>query len=563
MPLQLPKLPTITSCLTSTRNLIISTHQFHKPPLIMALLGGILMGLTVAPVNWWFLAYFALIPLIFALSQSFSTATLAGLLWGCGYHGIALFWITGIHPMTWMGVPWLYSLLIALVCWLFITFWGAILVTIWAIIMNYIIKIEYSQHPFSWLTIILGVSTWCVLEKIWSLGPLWWSSLAYTQSPYNLPILQLLTFSGTTTVTAFILLINFLLSLIIKDYLTLNFKPSNVSEKSLNHPSKKHFFLLCFSTVIIFTFPHLVGWLIYQKPLSDNPNKSLKVGIIQGNIPNEIKLSAPGWQQALINYQEGYQFLAKQNVDLIITPETALPFFYDDIEQNTSFYQIVKEQKIPIILGAFKALNKNDYTNSLFSLNSEGKAISRYDKIKLVPLGEYIPFRSILGGIIRRLSPLDTQLIAGDYNQHFTTPHGDAIASICYDSAFSEVLRQQALKGGEFIVTASNNAHYSDRMPFQHHAQDVMRAIETGKWMARATNTGYSAIVNPRGETIWLSHLNEYQTHTETIYRRQQQTFYVLKGDWLNKIFLLIIVTYFFFRITIIKFSHLQSKQKY
>jgi len=291
----------------------------------------------------------------------------------------------------------------------------------------------------------------------------------------------------------------------------------------------------------------------------------LKIGIIQGNIPNEIKLYDPGLQQALINYQEGYQTLAKANVDLIITPETALPFFNDDIEHNTSFYQIVKQEKIPIILGAFKALNKTDYTNSLFSINSEGKVISRYDKIKLVPLGEYIPFRSILGGIIRRLSPLETQLIAGDYSQHFITPIGGAshkatlsvIASICYDSAFGEVFRQQALKGGEFIVTASNNAHYSDTMPEQHHAQDVMRAIETGKWMARATNTGYSAIVNPHGETIWLSHLHEYQTHTDTIYRRQQQTFYVLKGDWLNRFFVFILLVYLSF-LTFRKLFYLQ-----
>ncbi len=520
-------------------------HLFRKFSLIMALLGGVSMGLTVAPVNWWFLAYVALIPLIFALSQSVLTASLAGFLWGCGYHGIALFWITGIHPMTWMGVPWLYSLLIALVCWWFITFWGAILVSIWAIIMNYIIKIEYSQQLFSWITIILGVSSWCVLEKTWSLGSLWWSSLAYTQSPHNLPILQLLTFSGTTTVTAFILLINFLVYFIIKSYFF-----------SKNY-SKIYLHLLTFSTLLIFISTYFIGWLIYQNPLNDNPSQKIKVGIIQGNIPNEIKLNDPGLKQALINYQEGYQTLAKDNIDLIITPETALPFFNDDIEYNTSFYQIVKEEKIPIILGAFQALNKIDYTNSLFSINSEGKVISRYDKIKLVPLGEYIPFHSILGGIIRRLSPLDTQLIAGDYSQHFITPKGGAIASICYDSAFSEVFRQQALKGGEFIVTASNNAHYSDTMPEQHHAQDVMRAIETGKWMARATNTGYSAIVNPHGETMWLSHLNEYQTHIDTIYRRQQQTFYVGNGDWLNKLFALIIVTYFFFRITINKLTHL------
>jgi apolipoprotein N-acyltransferase len=163
-----------------------------------------------------------------------------------------------------------------------------------------------------------------------------------------------------------------------------------------------------------------------------------------------------------------------------------------------------------------------------------GKVFSRYDKVKLVPLGEYIPFENILGGLIERLSPLDAHLVAGQPHQKFDTPFGRAIVGICYDSAFAEHFRRQAARGGEFIITASNNAHYSSAMPAQHHAQDVMRAIETDRWAARATNTGYSAIVDPRGRTIWISGINTYELHADTIYRRRTQTLYVQWGDWLT-----------------------------
>ena len=71
-------------------------------------------------------------------------------------------------------------------------------------------------------------------------------------------------------------------------------------------------------------------------------------------------------------------------------------------------------------------------------------------------------------------------------------------------------------------------------MPAQHHAQDVIRAIETDRWMARATNTGYSAIVNPKGDTLWISEMNTYQLHQGTIYPRNSQTLYVKWGDWLT-----------------------------
>jgi apolipoprotein N-acyltransferase len=104
---------------------------------------------------------------------------------------------------------------------------------------------------------------------------------------------------------------------------------------------------------------------------------------------------------------------------------------------------------------------------------------------------------------------------------------------ICYDSAFGQHFRQQA-KQGEFIITASNNAHYAASMPAQHHAQDVMRSIETSRWAVRATNTGYSAIVDPHGHTLWKSQLNEFATHSHQIDRRRNQTFYVQWGDWLT-----------------------------
>lgn len=494
------------------------------------------MGLTVAPTNFWFLGWIALIPLWIALYQSSLTATLAGFLWGCGYHGFALFWITGIHPMTWMGVSWFNSLIIAIFCWLFITFWGAILVTIWAYILNLIIivqKLDKSKILSPSLSkIFLGVTIWCLLEKIWSFSPLWWTSLSFTQSPYNLAILQLLKISGPTIITALIVLINGLFAeniiLILKN----------------KQDFYKNKYNLIISGIIVLTITHGIGYINYQGKINDDLSKVINIGIIQGNIPNEIKLYDSGIKNAMINYTKGYQTLAQQKVDVILTPETALPFFYNQIENNSPIYQAILEEKIPIFLGAFDQVN-NNYTNSLFTIDKQGQIMSKYDKIQLVPLGEYIPFRSILGNIINRLSPLDNQLIAGKKDQILNTPFGKAIVGICYDSAFAEIFRHQALGGGEFIITASNNAHYSDTMPSQHDAQDVMRSIETDRWTARATNTGYSAIIDPHGNTKWISHLHEYQTYVGQIYRRDTINLYVAIGDWLIILltFLMIIYT--------------------
>ncbi|MEB3341179.1 apolipoprotein N-acyltransferase [Okeania sp.] len=512
--------------------------------LFITFISGILMGITTAPIGAWFFGWIALAPLWILVIQQEKLLNkfLLGLIWGIGYHGFALFWITGVHPMTWLGVPWLVSLAIALFCWIFITLWGAILVAIWAVLFGWLIPVYFSEKISSLIRILLGVSLWCCLEKIWSSGNLWWTSLAFTQSPNNLVILHLGQLSGPITITAAIVTVNALFGEAFIQGKP-HKKPNN--SKQLNPFIKPQLLIINYSLLIIdysFFFPiialiffHIIGFSLYNTPLNSEPEAALKIGIIQGNIPNEIKLNSQGWYRALEGYTQGYKKLAEQKVDAVLTPETALPFLWTNQNNRRffSFYQAILEKGVVAWVGGY-GKQDNNLTNSLFTIDKTGEIFSRYDKIKLVPLGEYIPFNEVIGKLIDRLSPLDANLVPGKTNQIFDTPFGKAIVGICYDSAFSEVFQRQTLAGGEFILTAANNAHYSSIMPAQHHAQDIMRAIENDRWAVRATNTGYSGIVDPHGRTIWLSSINNYEIYTTMIYRRNTQTLYVKLGDWLT-----------------------------
>ncbi|WP_414587597.1 apolipoprotein N-acyltransferase [Scytonema sp. PCC 10023] len=501
-------------------------------PYLIALFSGVLMGLTVAPFGAWLLAWIALAPLwVLVVSSSaqrkhsFPPIPLS-LAWGIGYHGVALSWITGIHPMTWMGVPWLASLAIALFCWVFISLWGAALVASWAIAMRVFCR---SIHN-GFVRVLIGTALWCALEALWSAGPLYWSSLSYTQSPHNLAILHLGQLSGPSAVTAAIVAVN---GLIAEAFI--NRRDAESAEKNFIFSSVSSVPLRFFyfgSAVALFITLHLIGFGLYSRPLAQLPQAALKVGIVQGNVPNEIKLYPEGFRRAIEGYTSGYLALADQGVDAVLTPEGALPFFQDAI-MGSSLVTAVREKGVVAWIGGFYKQGSS-YTNSLFAIAGDGEIKSRYGKAKMVPIGEYIPFESILGGIISRLSPLDEHQVPGSPNQVFDTPFGRAIVGICYESAFSGQFRRQAAAGGQFILSASNDAHYSAAMPAQHHAQDIMRAIETDRWAVRATNTGYSAFVNPHGKTVWISGHNTYEVHTETIYRRQTQTLYVRWGDWLT-----------------------------
>jgi apolipoprotein N-acyltransferase len=553
---------------------------------LISLVGGILMGVTTAPIQAWPLAWIALTPLwILILKKgelklkkggetssflSFSSPFLIGLAWGIGYHGVALSWITGIHPMTWLGVPWLASLAIAFFCWTFITLWGAVLVAIWAAVLAFLCKPE-SKTSSALLRLLIGVALWCGLESLWGSGSLWWTSLSYTQSPHNLAILHLGQISGPNTVTAAIVAVNGLIAeaWIHRKQHTRQIEETNSSSSSFVSFSPKaltrmaeriraatrtlrrfvlHPGYLSIAAGFLIAL-HLLGFGLYSRPLIQPPQTALKVGIIQGNIPNKLKFDPIGWRRAIEGYTSGYKTLADEGVDAVLIPETALPVQWTEPSWiRDSFLQAILDKGVVAWIGTFGEVG-NDYTNSLYTISGNGETFSRYDKTKLVPLGEFIPFEKVLGKLIDKLSPLDAHLIPGKTNQIFDTPFGRAIVGICYDSAFPELFRRQAAAGGQFILTASNDAHYTSSMMAQHHAQDLMRAIESDRWAVRATNTGFSGVIDPHGRTLWISKMNTYQLHAATIYRRQTQTLYVRWGDWLTPVLLVLGAIAWFFNI--------------
>jgi apolipoprotein N-acyltransferase len=550
---------TLVSTLTVLPLLLLSYPLYGR--LAISLLAGILMGFTVAPVKAWPLAWFALVPLWLLLFSphphppdhrspaprsrpvfkgEFPILLLYALSWGIGYHGIALSWLTGLHPLTWLGVPWLASWGVTLFAWGFVTLWGAALVTTWAGVLLWLGKdrelglgrwlrrrnTTLESKPFptrspasrSWLRVLMAVALWCSLEALWSHGPLYWSSLTYTQSPYNLAILHLGQLSGPTFVTGAIVAVNGLLS---EAWIWLSQQERSRAKR-----------LLALSAGW-FIGLHLIGLGLYRQPLVESPETALNIGIIQGNVPTRIKHFEEGVRMSLEHYTEGYEQLVDQGVDAVLTPEGAFPWRWigTSREAQHPFYQIVRSRGVPAWVGTV-GVQQGRITQSLFTLDGTGQVLSRYDKIKPVPLGEYIPFEAFLGNFISRLSPVEASMVPGSPNQQVDTPFGQAIVGICFDSAFSFLFRQQAATGGEFILTASNNDPYELSMMTQHHAQDVMRAIETDRWAARATNTGLSGMIDPHGRSQWISGFRTYETHAHTLYRRQTQTLYVRWGDW-------------------------------
>jgi apolipoprotein N-acyltransferase len=455
----------------------------------IAIGSGALMGMTLPPVEAWYLAWVALAPLWYLLCRRDTGKTVYAFGWGLGCYGLGLSWIFGIHPMTWMGVPWIESFTIAGFCLAFIGTWGASLVVLWGLGLRLIYS-KVKIHPG--VRVVLGTALWCGLERLYSLTDLWWTSLALTQSPHNLSIVHLGQLSGPTTIAAVIVAVNGLIAegfLAIKKYAPQailsaqqgkhkNYgrelypeylpAPQNPAERAMYLRVKTKIALPYLSTAIgLLIVSHLLGLALLNRPPIQPIESALKVGIIQGNISHKIKHYRAGHQNALDRYTNGYQELVDRGVDIVVTPETALPFTETDLKK-TKFYQAILDRKVLALVGAFGEVGRG-FTNSILTITGDGNIFSRYDKWKLVPLGEYIPFEQIIGKFINRISPLNFYVVGGPFAPIVNTPVGNIIFGICYDSAYAEHFRQQALKG-DFIVIASNNSFYGDGMAMQHHA---------------------------------------------------------------------------------------------
>lgn len=225
--------------------------------------------------------------------------------------------------------------------------------------------------------------------------------------------------------------------------------------------------------------------------------ESLKVSLLQGNIAQDTKFN----EDALIGTLETYRRLAESSeARLIVMPETALPLLREYVPEG---YQAILRNHVrqnggDILIGAFER-EDGRYFNSIYSLGTSDS--QHYRKDHLVPFGEFIPLRSVLGWLINEVLqiPMGDQTRGGE-NQPPLNVAGQKVAvNICYEDAFGEEVIH-ALPVATLLVNVTNDAWYGDSFAAEQHNQlSQMRALETGRMMLRATNTGVTSVIGVDG----------------------------------------------------------------
>lgn len=260
----------------------------------------------------------------------------------------------------------------------------------------------------------------------------------------------------------------------------------------------------------------------------------LRVGLIQGNIPQDEKWSAARATEIFQTYLTMSREAAARGARFVIWPESATPFYFEeDPAGGAEIRRLAVETRTTLLFGSdqIDPGPPPRYYNAAFLIDPGGMLLATYRKVHLVPFGEFVPFKRLLffvGPLVESASDFS----AGDEIVMLPVEGHLASTAICYEIVYPSLIRQSVVTGSELLTTITNDAWYGhSSAPLQHFDQAALRAIEQGRYLARAANTGISGIVDPYGRVLVRSNLFERTALVGDVRCLTGRTLYSRSGD--------------------------------
>jgi apolipoprotein N-acyltransferase len=303
---------------------------------------------------------------------------------------------------------------------------------------------------------------------------------------------------------------------------------------------------LLVTTALLLLFTLVYGYFTITTPITGN---KVKISLVQGNIEQKKKWDLRFAREIMQIYSELTDEVLKNKPALIIWPETATP---GSITQNPWLYmeigKIVKNTGTALLFGSAqhqkfkeKGTQIYKYSNSAYLIDPETQPgrNQRYDKIRLFPFGEYLPYKEVIPWSHIGVSGLDNYLPGKEYTvfKHSVFRFG---VIICWENVFPDLVRQFVKHGAQCIINLTNEAHFGKTAaPHQLVSISVFRAVENRIYVVRCANTGVSCIIDPYGRI--LDRVKDERgddtfvrgTMTGCIIPLESRTIYTQYGDWL------------------------------
>jgi len=364
------------------------------------------------------------------------------------------------------------------------------------------------------LKIALCGALWGSLEYIRNglFGGFPWGLVGYSQWKV-VPVIQFSEITGVYGVSVLILMVNLMIYRVIRE--------RNIKIVSL---------LLCL-------FPLGMNFFLLSRAKRISLEDPIPVTLLQGNVDQYKKWSQDFVSEILLTYDT---LLKKGNRErevpsdenrLIVWPETSVPGWVPNEQWLVEWIQEkISQYPATHLIGAVSKIDDKNF-NSAFLFSENGKVLGRYDKMHLVPFGEFVPIKSLLGKWIPVLNDLGG-FDSGEKSRLLQLPKASVGVSICYEAIFSNLIRKQVKQGAELLINMTNDGWYLDTAaPEQHFSMNVFRAVENRRNFIRAANTGISGFISPIGKLLKLTRLNEEAVLNASVNPIQKMTFYSLYGD--------------------------------
>jgi apolipoprotein N-acyltransferase len=463
-----------------------------------------LLALAFPRTDWALTPWLAVTPLlVVALLTPPRTAFAWGLLYGGVFFLVLLRWLNFTFRV-YSNIPgplvFLPTALLAAYC----AFWIAAVA--WAV----------SRMAARWsVAWALGLAPFCWIAGEWLRGHLFggfpWGTIAYSQH-LQLPVIQIAELAGVHGVSFLIVAVNAALA----GCLVLTWRRA-VAGATI--------------AAALVGATLLFGWT----RLAETPPSSAtaRVTLMQPSIEQPLKWEPRHTRETLAIYFALTRQAAGEQSQLVVWPETAAPtILRQDPELVASLTAASAELGAPLLIGSIDAAgNPPRFRNTAFLLTDRG-IVGRYDKIHLVPFGEFIPLSGVIG-FVRGWAEFISELEPGTRTVVFQGPPAPYGVVICYEGIFPDLFRSFVRDGARLMVNMTNDAWFGRTSgPEQHLGMYAFRAVEHRVPVVRAANTGVSAFIAPTGQIVRRLNLFERGLLTETVPLRVGRTLFTRLGDW-------------------------------
>lgn len=278
-------------------------------------------------------------------------------------------------------------------------------------------------------------------------------------------------------------------------------------------------------------------WQAVADELTDSAAHSMLMGVVQGNIDQSEKWSPENQQATLTTYLRNSQSLfVEQHPDLLVWPETALPFYPQDYSDLGVLHGLVAQYDTALLTGApwYEVVDRGSrdfrYFNSAQLLEPGGSFAASYYKSHLVPFGEYVPLKKLLPFLAPLVEAVG-DFSPGSVGQPLEWRGARIGVLICFESIFPELGRKWSENGANVLVNLTNDAWYGkSSAPYQSMAMTVFRAVETRRSVVRSANTGISGFIDPLGRVKEPSPIFTIWADAERVVLMAGQTVFVRWG---------------------------------